>query len=51
MAIPGDPVTNPFKAGELFGDDVDQFARSGELVPTHPLDWLQVLEPAETQGP
>jgi hypothetical protein len=49
-AISGDPVTDPFKAGQLFGVDVDHVARLCPLVAAHQLSGLQVLESAETQG-
>ena len=49
-SISGDPVTNPLKAGELFGVDVDHVAWPCPLVATYRLDRLQILEPAETQG-
>jgi hypothetical protein len=49
-AISGDPVTNPLKAGELFGVDVDHVAWLCPLVAGHRLCRLQVLESAETQG-
>ena len=57
-AISGDPVTDPFKAGQLLllrrslrlGIDVDHVAGLCPLVAAHRLSGLQVLESAETQG-
>ena len=43
-------MTDPFKAGQLFGVDVDHVAGPCPLVAPHWLSRLQVLEPAETQG-
>jgi len=49
-AISGDQVTNPLKAGQLFGVDVDHVAGPCPLVAAHWLSRLQVLESAETLG-
>ena len=49
-AISADPVTDPFKAGQLFGVEVDHVAGLCPLVAAHRLCGLQVLESAETQG-
>jgi hypothetical protein len=49
-AISGDPVTDPFKAGQLFGVDVDHVARLCPLVAAHRFGGLQVLEPAKPYG-
>jgi len=49
-AISGDPVTDPFKAGQLLGIDVDHVAGLCPLVAAHRLGRLQVLEPAKPYG-
>jgi len=57
-AISGDPVTEPFKAGQLLllrrslrlGVDVDHVAGLCPLVAAHRLCRLQVLEPAKPYG-
>jgi len=49
-AITGDPVTDPFKASQLFGVDVDHVAGLCPLVAAHRLCRLQVLEPAKPYG-
>ena len=43
--ITGDSITNPLKAGQLFGGDVDYVAGPCSLIAAHRLGGLQVLEP------
>lgn len=49
-SISGDSMTDPFKAGQLSGVDVDHVARPYPMVAAHRLVGLHVLESAETQG-
>lgn len=44
-----DAVTDPLRARQLFGVDVDHVARSSPLVPAHRKLWFQILELSQTQ--
>jgi hypothetical protein len=49
-AITGDAVTDPLKAGQLFGVDVDHVAGQGPLVPADWFSGLQVLQATKPDG-
>lgn len=49
IAVPGDAVTDPVEAAELFDVDVDHLAGPGPLVATHRRNRLKGADPVETQ--
>jgi len=49
-SVTRDPVTDPLKAGQLLGIDVDHVAWPRPLIAAYRLSWLQVLESAEAHG-
>jgi hypothetical protein len=49
-AVTGDAAANPFKAGQLFGVDVDHVAGLGSLIPIDCLSRLQVPQAPEPDG-